>query len=235
MRVTLVVSIVFLLAGAVLLSAPMHDSVLGENSASHSIACSDIPRTVKLVGRFGVSLGEEVLTIRGRWKETPDEKPYENTATKCNFHFVVSSINGKTIQKEIQVPWDCIEPLMTRGQFLVNTASERKWKANLGAGEVERLPEAFDGDEWEMVGFEEGKSAGWPRAIDHMYRHLQHASRPGRFLNTFRFATVRIFGKSHDESEVGGYRLGHEDFRMDDEKDSDSPADTAPTQGSGMF
>jgi hypothetical protein len=73
------------------------------------------------------------------------------------------------------------------------------------------LSRAFDGDEWEMVGFEEGCSFGWPAAIHKMYRGIQQPYLGGTFRITFRFVSVRIFNKLHEPSEAGGLPLVDED------------------------
>jgi len=205
-----------------------------ENKDSQVVNCSDIPNKVKLIGRFGLPLGEETITIRGKWEKNPNaEKPYYDPTKTSSFNFVVTSINGKAIQKTIEIPWQSVEPLCPRGR-MTDISGVRKWMADLGSRARERLPEAFDGDEWEMKGFEAGHTMGWPREIGNMYSHLQYQFGPGAFVNTFCFVTLRTFGKPHNKSEVAGYRLGH-DEAPDAEEIEDSSESIPPPKGGGTF
>ena len=106
----------------------------------------------------------------------------------------------------------------------------------MGGGRLENdgaLPKAFDGDEWEMLGFEAGHTTGWPRKILEMYKGDQNPYVPGTFVTLFRFVTVRMFGKPHEQSETGGYALGNEE--SEDVEDSSENAGRVRTTGSGMF
>ena len=226
MRVLLIVSGVVLVC-VCLLSAVKWGGATDDGKVLHTVNCYDIPKTVKLIGRFGVPLGEEVVTIRGKWKEGPEP-------TKASdFNFVVTTVNGKAIQTPIEIHWSSMEPLRLHGSIVVDSDGGRKWVAGWDATDRERLPKAFDGDEWEMMGYEAGHMAGWPREINKMYKHVQQIYSPGTFVTMFRFVTVRVFGKPHEKSETGGYTiLNNETEEYEDSSESDAPVQGT---GSGMF
>jgi hypothetical protein len=219
MRKSAFLSVVLLLLCLSLSSRPT--SCVAENGkkAPAPVKYSDIPRKAKLIGPLGTSLCEETVTIRGKWKE--GDEPDWNDGCFC---FVVTSINGKAIRPSIRIAWERIEPLAARGGFGAVSPTERRWKSMSSNGPFgTRLPKAYDGDEWEMMGWEIGRTTGWPVEILRMYPTSQIPYRGGQIVTTFRFVTARLFGKPHNSSEAHGYWIGHDesDYIADDLEDED--------------
>ena len=233
MRSWIIIGIVALIACIILLIAVQRGNSL-KDEGIRLVNCSDIPKIAKLIGRFGVPLGEKVVTIRGKWKCNPDAiKPVLDPTKTSDFNFVVTSINGESIQSPIKVPWDFVEPISTHGHFVMHTDNEHKWQADWGTGAKERVPQAFADDEWEMMGFEAGRAIGWPREIGRKYKYVQQIYGPGAFVTTFNFATVRIFGKPHEKSEIGGYTLGPDE--PDEVEESSENTIPSKQTGTGIF
>ena len=71
-----------------------------------------------------------------------------------------------------------------------------------------------------MKGFETGHTDGWPLEVRHIFGPVRQPSyRPGEFVSVFAVsASVRMFNKPHDESELDGFPLGPQE--TEDEKDS---------------
>ena len=82
--------------------------VVPDDNTPRIVKYSDIPTKVQVVGRLGTHLGEEIITIRGTWKQP--EAVLEDT-----FKFVVTSINGKEIRTPIEIPCSDVEPVGPRG------------------------------------------------------------------------------------------------------------------------
>lgn len=192
-------SLLFVFGGAV---------AMGDEPADRVVQWCDIPSKVKVIGRFRAPLGEEVVVIRGKWQAKPEVvKPYYDPAKTSEFVFAVTSLNGKLLDVPIEIPWNQVEPFKPRGVAEVVSDTERKWTASswtIGGP----FPEAFEGDEWEMTGFEAGKTVGDPRKVREMYKGEQRVFAPGTFVVSFRVLIVRSFGKLHDENEVGGFTIG---------------------------
>jgi hypothetical protein len=165
----------------------------------------DIPTKVKLAGRFGAALGEDVVTVRGKWKEE------RQTSKSDGLAFVVSHVNGKGLKSPIAIPCESVDPFAPRGSITADANGIHVWTARIGTGANERLPDAFDGDEWEMMGFEAGESCGWPRRIGEMYLDVQQTLGPGAFRTSFRPVTVRLLGKLHKKGESGGFPFGDDE------------------------
>jgi hypothetical protein len=107
---------------------------------------SDVPMKVKLIGPLGTSIGVETVTVRGKWKQDDAERG-------GSFYFAVTAINGKDVKTSVKIPWTRIEPWAARGGFDAVATTERKWKSTSSNGPLgSRLPKAYDGDEWEMMG-----------------------------------------------------------------------------------
>jgi hypothetical protein len=123
-------------------------------------------------------------------------------------------------------------PLKPRGPLVVVTDHERTWQANGWRTEA-WLPQPFDGDEWEMMGFESGRFVGWPQEILEMYRQDQIPYAPGEFGADFRFATVRMFGPPHAPAEPGGFPLVDE--KADDAEDAPQRPGPVNGAGNGLF
>jgi hypothetical protein len=158
------------------------------------IRCSDIPANVKLIGPLGTALGEEMVTIRGKWKEK--EVPTKGE----NFNLIVSQINGKQLHNPIALPAERIEPHFSAGKLVHNSPEVRTWTVNESA--ENKIPKAYDGDEWELKGYETARTAGRPRNFGRLA--VQEAYQAGTLLTGFRFKTIRHFGKPHKEEELDG-------------------------------
>lgn len=165
------------------------------------VRCSDIPANVKLIGPLGTSVGEEMVTIRGKWKET--EVPTKGD----NFNLLVTQINGKPLEKSIALTAARIEPYFSAGKLAQHSAEVRIWTVN--ETPKDKIPKAYDGDEWELTGFETARSAGRPRHFGRLA--VQDPYLPGTLLTGFRFKSIRLFGKPHKEEEFdGGWSFGKE-------------------------
>jgi len=205
MRALILLSAVALFSGASLLFVAERSSAMRNEKVVLTVKCSDVPKNAKLIGSLGFPLGEEALTIRGSWKESAE--PTKDGA----FKFVVTSINGKAIAPPIELSSSNVEPLKPRGELVTVSNNERKWSAESFRTKA-RLPKAFDGDEWEMLGFEAGHTAGLPREILNLYKREQQRYGPGTFVTVFRFARVRMFGKPHVATEPGGNTIGPDEI-----------------------
>ncbi len=165
-----------------------------------AVRTSEIPGTVRLIGPLGTSLGQQTVRIHGRWKEFP--KPEKS----LDFRFVVDEIDGKKTAP-ISIPSTYVLPLTNDGMVTVQAKGGRKWVASYrGASDEQPPPMAFDGDEWEMWGFESGLTDAWPLAVRQRYA-VQQVDMPGAFVTTFCFVEARMLGKVHEKGEAGGYSL----------------------------
>jgi len=190
----------FLVCGILFFGLELNGTI-PDDDVPRYVRYSDIPTKVKLVGRLGTRLGEEVVTIRGKWKQPDNVK--EDT-----FKFVVTMINGKEIPTPVEIPWTNIEPIGPQGSITLESDGSRKWVARYNG--TERLPPAFEGDEWGMMGFETGHVVGWPLEIRHIFGPVQPGPfRPGTFITDFSAARVRMLNKPHDESDLEGFPLDH--------------------------
>jgi hypothetical protein len=226
MRAWIVIGVVALLVCTGLIFIAKRGGAMDDSKDPRFVKCADIPKNVKLIGRLGFPLGEVVVTIRGKWKD-------EIEPTKSSdFNFVVTSINGKTVQTRIEIPWDRMVPLRLHGSVVKDKDNGQKWVAGWDEKDRERLPKAFDGDEWELVGFEAGRTVGWPQEVRNMYRHVQQTNIPGTFITIFRFVSVRAFNNPHEQTETGGFPLVNEE--AEDVEDSVDPEkDHKPHEGAG--
>jgi hypothetical protein len=193
---------------AALLFAAKGNNAADENEVSQ-LHFEEIPTRVKLIGRLGNSLGADVVTIRGKWKES--QKVRNGSVKADGFAFVVSKINGKDVPAPIALSWDSVRPVVNRGKVTEDPGGARKWTARWETEGTEHFPIAYEGDDWEMVGFEDAHITGWPRAIARMFPPMQSPNGNGELVITFRPATVRIFGKPHKKEEPGGYSFGYDE------------------------
>ena len=161
------------IVGGILIAAT---KVLGDTpdgNTARVVKCCDIPTNVTLVGRLGTRLGQEVIIIRGKWKEPENTKEDE-------FKFVVTTVGGKEVRPPVEIPWTSIEPVALRGDVTNESDGSRKWVVRWNG--AERLPPAFPGDEWEMVGFETGHIAGWPLEIRRIFWPRSTRSESARYI-----------------------------------------------------
>lgn len=196
LRTLLSVSVVVLLVCLGLVYTSKRGDTMNDDKVSHTIKCSDIPQTVKLIGRLGVPLGEETVTIRGKWEACQDSKETDD------LKFVVTKLNGKAVQIPIEIPSSSVEPLASYVHLGEDSYGVQKWEVNWYGGAGEHHLQACDGDEWEMIGFELGRTTGWPQDILQKYSYVQQPYNPGTFVTTFYFVTVRMFGKPNEECET---------------------------------
>jgi hypothetical protein len=75
---------------------PRHTAIAEDSQSKHRIAVDEIGRTVLLVGRLGVPLGEK-MEIVGRWHYP--ERPHSKDDS---IRFSVTSVNGKTLAKSVE-------------------------------------------------------------------------------------------------------------------------------------
>jgi len=182
---------------ASLLCVAFWGDAMGTGEAPLLVNCSDIPKKVKLIGRFGLPLGEKMIKIRGKWKERPSRKgDYDELV------FFVYSVNGRTIKAPVEIPLGLVRSLTNRGRVVVGSDGERTWVADWTKGKEDR-PAALAGDEWEMRGYEAGRTVGCPLEITVISEGVQDATDPGEFVVDFWFATARVFAKPPEPSKTG--------------------------------
>src|ERR1700678_2352399 len=81
-----------------------------EDMIPQIIGYSSIPKQVKIIGRLGVPLGEEVVVIRGKWKYTT----LDNDDSEV-FGFVIESVNNATIKSPIRFACTDFAPVTPKG------------------------------------------------------------------------------------------------------------------------
>jgi hypothetical protein len=181
------------------------------------VKVEDVPRRVKLLGRLGNSLGEDVVTIRGKWKDS--DKIPEGHAKPEGFVFVVNSIDGKPVRVPITIPADTVTPIKSRGIVTAAPDGTRTWTAKWWQNNAVFLPDVYEGDEWEMRGVETAEIVAWPREIAGMFPPIQMTHRTGELVVLFRPVTVRMFGKPHNDKNERGSSFSF----AEDEDDSKPP------------
>jgi hypothetical protein len=224
MRSLLVTSLVISLVCGLLFLVAKRGAVMGDEGIPSSVNASDIPKKVKLIGRLGVRLGEDVVTVRGKWRSSEGDPTNEKSV---NFSFVAASINGNVLRHPVELPLESVSPIMPRGRVVLDAEGKRKWVADWTTAK-ERLPKVFEGDEWEMTGFEIGGLHGCPAEIRKMYSYVQLW--PCRFTTEFLFASMRVLGETKKHADNEGKSLTPED---DDDLKGATPekAPWAPGKG----